>query len=200
MDTFQIIFQIATAVIIILAIFQKDKWKMMLFYTINSVVCMAMFFSFGRVASACICIVATLKTLIYMLFSYKKIKPNVWVFIAVEIAYITITIITWQDFYDLLPLTSALATNFGSWQDNNLVLRICYSIGSLCFLIYKVVIGAYIAVGVESVILLCTVTGLVYYCILKKEKPILQVIFGHFGKKNNGKEDNNESAEESASE
>ena len=182
MQLVQILFQVLTVIVNVLAILQKEKWKILFYYTLVNVVFVAMYFSFGRTVAALICLVSVLRTLIYMIFAIKKIKPNFLIFLVFEIAYILIAIFTWQDAYDTLPLIAILAGNFASWQDNHLVFRIGYIINESAYVAYNLIIGAYIAMGVEILNLVCTITCLIYYCILKKEKPIFDVLFGR-GKK-----------------
>lgn len=177
MDTSQIIFQLLTAIVTILAILQKEKWKMMFFYTLNNLICVAMYFVFLRTTTAIICIIAAVRTIIFMFYSLKKIKPNyVWLIIF-ELAFVVTTIITWQDAFDLLPLVAMVSACYGSWQDNHFVLRISYIINNSAYAVYQLIIGAYISMAISLINLACTITCFVYYCLLKKEKPILQVIF-----------------------
>ena len=162
----QIIFQALTAVLSILAVFQKHKWKMMMIYTINNIITALTYLAFGRIASMTICFVAALRTAIFMIYSLKRIKPNIVWLIIFETAFVVSTILTWQDALDLMPLFALLAVGYGSWQDRQLVLRISQSI-----------IGAYISMSVSLVTLISTIICLVYYCILKKETPILELVF-----------------------
>ena len=173
----QIPLQILSAIIIVLGIFQKEKWKMLAYYTINNVVFCAMYFSFGRTTAAYICIVATIRTFVFMLYAYKKLKPNVFLLIIFETLFVVTTIITWQDAFDLLPMFAILASGFGSWQNNKTVLRVSYIINTALYVIYKAIIGAYIAMVIEFTSFVCNIIGLIYYCILKRETPILEKIF-----------------------
>lgn len=177
MESLQIIFQVLSAIVIILAIFQKEKWRMMMFYTISNLLSCGMYFTFGRTASAYICLVATLRTLVYMYYAYKKIKPNIIWLIAFETAFVVTTILTWQDALDLIPLFAFITVGYGSWQDNQSVLRVTYIIEGVLYIIYKSIIGAYIAMSVEAIKTICTIIGFVYYCTLKKQTPIFQLIF-----------------------
>lgn len=173
----QLLFQILTAILSVLAIVQKDKWKMMLIYTINNMCNMAMYFAFGRITTVFICLVATIRTFVYMFYSYKKKKTNVIWLIIFEMLFIISAILTWQDALDLMPLLAMLSVGYGSWQDNQTILRISYIINMTLYIIYKAIIGAYISMSVEAIDLICTIICFIYYCILKKNTPILQAIF-----------------------
>ena len=177
MEIFRILVQVFSIIIALLAVLQKEKWKIMLFYTVSNILSSVMYFAFGRTATAIICIVATVRTFIFMFYAYKKIKPNLFWLIIFEISFVLTTILTWQDALDLFPLIALLSAGYGSWQDNQLILRISYVINESLYVIYKAIIGAYISMVIDAMSLTCTITCLIYYCILKKETPILQAIF-----------------------
>lgn len=177
MEAVQIIFQILTVIISVIAILQKQKWKMLLFYGINNVFSVIMYFSFNRIATAIISIVATIRTFLFMFYSLKKLKPNIIWLIVFEIGYVVTTILTWQDALDLLPLVALLAAGYGSWQENPTILRVSYIISNSSYVIYKAIIGAYISMGFEIITVLSSLLCFIYYCLLKKETPILDAIF-----------------------
>ena len=74
------------------------------------------------------------------------------------------------------------SSNFGSWQDNQAILRTSFIVNGLLYVVYEAIIGAYIALAVEGVNLICTIFSFVYYCVLKKERPIFEVMFRKKGK------------------
>lgn len=173
----QIIFQMLSATVTILAILQKQKWKMMMFYTFNNLISIAMYLAFARTTTAIIYAVAAFRTIVFMIYSFKKIKPNfIWLMIF-EAGFLIATILTWNDALDLLPLFAMLFAGYGSWQDNQTVLRITYILNQSLYVIYKTIIGAYISMSVDAASLICTIICLVYYCILRKETSILSLIF-----------------------
>ncbi|HBP43900.1 MAG TPA: hypothetical protein DD621_04455, partial [Clostridiales bacterium] len=144
METVQIIFQVLSVVVSVIAILQKQKWKMMLFYTINNVLSVIIYFSFNRITTAIICVVATIRTFIFMFYSLKGLKPNLIWLILFEVGFVVTTILTWQDALDLLPLAALLAAGYGSWQDNPAILRTSYIINNAAYVVYNAIIGAYI--------------------------------------------------------
>jgi len=172
----EIAIQIADFVAVIVAGLQKNKTLAQLFYFIDNIVLTIMFFIFGRYSTAIICFVAMIRSLVFYVFSTKKIKPNIFILLFFEIAYLVITIVTWQDALDLLPLFGTLASTYTSWQDNVSLMRIGYIINPIFYIIYKLIIGAYISLITEIVLLISNLFALIYYDILKKEKPILSYL------------------------
>ena len=178
MEIAKIIVQILAVIITAIGIFQKEKWKIMVFHALANLTYVVMWFVFGETATAFICIVAVIKNITYMILSYKKIKPN-WIVLAVFLmAYTAITVLQWKSALNLLPLIAMLASNYGAWQDNILILRLGYIINGSCYVIYKLIVGAYISLGLELITLTCSIICFIYYNILKKQTPIMQVLFG----------------------
>ena len=173
----QLTFQILSAFILIIAILQKEKWKMMLLYTINSILLGIMFLAFGRVTAAIIDFIGAIRMAIYMIYALKKLKPNLIWLITFELGFVASTILTWQDALDLMPMFAMLSSGFGSWQDNQYVLRISFIINGILYIIYEAIIGAYISMSVESINLIFTIISLIYYCILKIDVSIIDKIF-----------------------
>ena len=177
MEILRIIFEIASAVVLVLAIFQKEKWKMMLMYIVDNLLLCAMFLAFGRYSTAIISVVGALRMLVFMIYALKNIKPNFIWLIVFESLFVVLTIVTWQDALDLMPMFALMASCLGSWQDNQSVLRLLFALNGVLYVVYEAIIGAYITLTVEIINLICTIFSFVYYCILKKETPIMQAIF-----------------------
>lgn len=177
MSVLQIIFQILTVILTFWAINQKQKWKMMLLYTICNIACVFMFLVFDRYASMWVSVVATLRTLALGIYAFKQKKPNVIYFILFEVAFVVCTIIFWQDALDLFMLFAMLFVGYGSWQENITVLRITYIVSKILYIVYYAIIGAYISLASNVIFLISEITCFIYYCLLKRQTPILQVIF-----------------------
>lgn len=169
----QIAFQVVTTILSVVASLQKKKWVMMLFLTINNISCIAMYFAFSRIATAALCIVASVRTIVYMLFALKNKKPDWMVLVIFEIGFVLAAIYTWQDPLDWLPLLALVIAGYTSWQDNTFILRLGYIVNPALYIVYKSIIGAYISIIPEAFMLIGNLIAIIYYNICKKEKPIL---------------------------
>ena len=76
-----------------------------------------------------------------------------------------------------MPLIAMLVAGYGSWQDNQTVLRVSYIINGVLYVIYQIIISAYIVMTFEAVSLIGAIFSLIYYSILKKETPVWKAIF-----------------------
>lgn len=138
---------------------------------------MIMYLTFARTASAILCGIATIRTIIFCYYAYKNMKPNWILLIVFEVAFLIATILTWQDALDLLPMLALLIASYVSWQDNTIILRCGYIVNSILNLIFRIIIGAHIAIIADIITLISEIIALIYYEILKKQEPILHQIF-----------------------
>lgn len=152
---------------------QKKKWAMMSLYTLTNIFYAIMYFAYGRVASAVLCIIGAIRTAVFMVYSIKNIRPNWMVLVFFEISFVLAAIFTWQDATDWMPLIAWTVTCYASWQDNTVILRAGYIINSVLYIAYNTLIGAYIASIPEFLGVITNTVAIVYYNICKKEKPIL---------------------------
>lgn len=187
----QIAFQVVTTVFSLVASLQKKKWAMMLFLTLNNAFCVAMYFVFGRMTTAALCTVAAIRTTVYMIFALKNKKPNWMVLVIFEIGFVLASVYTWQDPLDWLPLMALMVSGYTSWQDNTFILRLGYIINPSLYIVYKAIIGAYIAIIPEAFLLIGNFIALIYYNICKKEKPILSYFVPQKKQEEKPQEENN---------
>ena len=170
----EIALQILNGILLLWALLQRQKYKMLTIFSLNNLILSFMYLFFKRYASAVVCVVAMLRTIIFGIYAYKKLKPNVWWLVTFEILFVLATILVWQDWFDLLLLFTFIFMCYGSWQDDQLILRITYIVGYTLATIYKAIIGAYISMGVEIMSLIFTIFCLIYYCILNIKTPIIE--------------------------
>ena len=185
----EIAIQIADVVTVIIAGLQKKKSLSLIFYLVNNVVLAALFFIFGKVSSGLICIIAIIRSIVFLLFSVKKLKPNIFVLITFEVVYLISTALTFENILDFIPMIGTMISCYTSWQDNTAIMRIGYIINPIFYTTYKIIIGAYIATITEIILLLSNLISLIYYDIMKKETPIFALLKQN---KNKLKENENE--------
>ena len=171
-----IAFQIIALVFTLLAYIQKKKWLVLLFSVLASFSFAGMFFYFGRNAGACISLVSAVRSLVYMIFALKNLKPNLYVMLAFEAGFIVATALTWNDALDLLPLFAIVTESFTSWQENKWIFRMGYIICPALFLVYKAIICAYISMAGEVLALAIAIFAFFYYCVFKNEVSVLNRI------------------------
>ena len=187
----QIVFQVLIIIISGLTYLQKEKWKMMVFVTINNLVCILMYISFSRYSAMALSIIAFVRTSLYAFYAFKNLKPNIYVLIGIEIGFLVAGITLWQDWLDIIPLIAMLEIGYASWQDNIIIFRVGYLINATLYVTYNIIIGAYIASVSPMLTFVTNGVSLIYYNLLKKEKPLVNILkFNHIEKKSAEQEQN----------
>ena len=166
----QITSQILPVVLELIASLQKKKWLMMFFYMVQSFSYVIMYIVFGKFSAMVLSVIATFILFVYFIFDLKKLKPNIYFLIVFEMAYIIGSLLTMESAFDILPLSALLMFGYCGWQDNPIILKSGYVLGSIVNIIYMLVIGAYIAVIVDYVCFAGNLFSLIFYNILKKDK------------------------------
>ncbi len=125
-------------------------------------------------AGAFLLIAATIRTVIFYLYDYFKLKPNLAVLLTFETTYIILVGLTWQSSVDTLILLSVMMLTFAFWQDNMYVLRIGMVLDPIILTIYNVLIGAYINIIGDMACLIAVIISIIYYDVYKRSTPIIK--------------------------
>lgn len=138
----QILGVIAIIVVIISMIF-KEKSKILFFSTIYNFLTLTSYILLGRYLGSILVLIATLKTLLYYIFSIKKIPKKNYILIIFEVSIITTSIILWQSWFDIFLLINLVINTYTTWQDDVKIIKI-FSVVCCVFLsLYDFFSGAY---------------------------------------------------------
>jgi hypothetical protein len=120
----------------------KTKAGILFFMLMGNVLWSLQFLFLGAIAGALVGCVAITRTTIFFLYARKNKKVSVWILIALFAVFITINIIKWESWHNIL-LIMAMAYTFGQWQENKTVLRGTLIWTTIFNCIYCVLVGAY---------------------------------------------------------
>lgn len=80
----------------------------------------------------------------FLLLQEKDKKPSV-AFLGLFIVVAIISgVLTWQSAFSMIPIIAAIVFTYGLWQDNVKVTRICTAITAGNWIIYNVIVKAYV--------------------------------------------------------
>ena len=179
MDIYFILAQCAGAVALILTIIgiqfgKKDK--IILFYFFADVFLVIEFFLLGSIAGALMNLVSTLRCFIYYTYDKHKLKTPFATMIMFEIATIATGVIFWQNIWSLIIIIANLTYNYGTWQENVLILKITAFIQSSCWIIYDLISKAYVSMLQECFLVIATLIAIIvilhHILIEKKQNKI----------------------------
>ncbi len=181
MDLNFILAQCFGAVALILTIigiqFTK-KDKIILFYFFADVFLVIEFFLLGSIAGALMNLISALRCFIYYTYDRHNLKTPFATMIMFEIATITTGIIFWQNIWSLIIIFANLTYNYGTWQENVLVLKITAFIQSSCWIMYDLLFKAYVSMIQECFLVVATLIAIIvilHHMSLEKGQKICNI-------------------------
>ena len=87
------IVSIVTIVSTVVAILQKEKFKIMLCFTIANLSMGATYALLGRWLALALVVLATIRTIIYYIYARSNLKPNIYVMVAFEVLFVIVSIL-----------------------------------------------------------------------------------------------------------
>lgn len=171
-DAAQIV-SILTVVSTAIGLFQKEKFKIMLCFTVTNVSMLATYALLGRWLSTILVALATIRTIVYYIYAVKNLKPNMYVFVGFEVLFIVVTMLLWKDYFDLLMLANLSMLAYTTWQDDMKVLRAGYLVSAILLIIYNILVKAYVGVISEAVLLVSSIISVIKFDIKNKVKDIV---------------------------
>ena len=137
----------ALALLILIISYQQTVRKRFLFLQIFSNAFYSLQYLVLNAYTAMLtCIVSVFKTLIFYNSNKNDKDTSVLTLISLEIIYIIIGVFTYTSLYSLIPIVIASIYTYGTWQKE---LKITYIIGfisSVLWVIYNIIVGAYVSV------------------------------------------------------
>ena len=121
---------------------------------------------------------ALIRTIVYFIYNKSNKRPEPIVMIMFEIYYVVISIILWNNVFDLLMLINLVVVTYTSWQKDVRVLRFGYIFSSLLLIPYDILLGAYTTAVSEVIMLGSVVYSLIKYArVTKSSEDVAQRYF-----------------------
>lgn len=164
------IFGVIALIIMLSSYQQKTKKKFLLAQITANIYYTIQWILLRGYSATVVQIVSTIRALIFYKYTKNKQEiPIYWLIIA-EIITIIMGGITYQNIYSIIPIIIGCLYTYGTWQKD---LKKTYTIGiiaSLGWIIYNILIGAYIAAVCSVLELISSAKGLSKLNKKKKHK------------------------------
>lgn len=142
-----IIAQIIGGIVLILTVISiqfKTKEKILICQIVANTLIAIQYFLLNALTGGVVAIINTIRCIIFYYYKKKDKKPSV-VFLGLFIAVAIISgVLTWQSAFSIIPIIAAIVFTYGLWQDNVKVTRICTAITAGNWIIYNVIVKAYV--------------------------------------------------------
>ena len=148
-----ILAQIAGGIVLILTVISvqfKTKEKILVFQIIANIFVAIQYFLLNALTGGVVAIINTIRCVIFYYYKKKDKKPSI-LFLSIFIIVAIISgILTWQNEYSIIPIIAAIVFTYGLWQDNVKITKICTAITSGNWIVYNLIVGAYVG-AIQSI-------------------------------------------------
>lgn len=114
-------------------------------------------------------IVGTIRNITYYILEKKKVKPNLIVLFIFIILFILAGIFTYENIVSVIPIVAVIIWTIVSWQENTKWMRVGEAVICIMWIIYNLIVGAYIGIITEIIILASSIIGIIRNDIKKAE-------------------------------
>ena len=115
----------------------------------------------------------------------NKFFKTIWPLVIVITLYTIVSILTYDNYKSLFPSIASIFYAFVLWQDKERNIRIGSSIMLLCWLIYNLLVGAYVGAISEGIMFISSILAIIRIDILKKKKLFNRITIRHYRHKIN---------------
>ena len=155
-------------ILTVISFFAKKRSVFIAFNLSMNLVLGTQYFLLNEKTSGFLCLFASLRYVVYMLKNKNKLFSGIWIPIIFVCANLIISILTFENWYDILPTISAITLCITPWFENVKVLKIgSLSVCPLWF-VFDILVKAWTALLMEVVSFVVTLT--IFIISLIKEK------------------------------
>lgn len=159
---------IITILLTVVSFFQKEKWKMMLYFSATNAVLVVTYILCGKLLGGILVLGALIRTIVYFYYSKYNKRPEPIVMILFEIYAIVVSILLWNSPTDLLMIINIIVVTYTTWQNDVRTLRLGYVLSGGLLIAYDITIGAYTTAISELLMLVSVVLSLIKYAKVTK--------------------------------
>lgn len=170
MDIAILIIGIFFSIISLSSFFFKNKFLILTCFLVTNILMLIQYILQNRILEIAIVGVAIAKTVVFMIYAKKQLKPNLIVIVVFEALMLVCGILTWSDWFSILFLLASMLNTYASWQDNMFIMRLLYIVSALLMITNYVCTGLYANILAKVGTIVSAICGIVIYDILKKKK------------------------------
>lgn len=161
METFSYVASFVSTVLGLCEPFGKNmKWILTLNFFGNFLVGIS-YLLVGSYSGAAICFVACLQVIINYSFTTKEKKLPKLLVIFHTVVFLTVNILTFRNWYDVIALAASLLFVMSVAQSNTKYYRVLFSSNSMLWIIYDVLAGAYGNLFTHAILFVATLIAIV---------------------------------------
>lgn len=147
---------------------QKTKKKVLIFQLISNLLYAIQYVLLNAFSAVATNVIGGIKNLIFYFYAKdEKEIPNKFLYIYILIIVI-FGVFTFNGLISIIPILVSILYAYAVWQDNLKVYRIITIIGSISWIIYNFLVGAYVGVAGNVFQLISAIIAFIRIDVLKK--------------------------------
>lgn len=150
--------------------FQKNNNKqILLFQTMAAVTFTLHFILLGAFTGAAMNILGASRNIIFYNREKRWANNKLWMYFFI-LLYVVSGILTWENYYSILPIMAMTLSTIGLWIQEARATRLVVLPSSPCWLIYNIINKSISGVLTETVLLLSLVVAIIRFDVIEKDK------------------------------
>ena len=149
----------------IISIFQTKRLGFILFMILQSLMLCGQYYFLGKMIAFSVCLVSIVRLIVYSFKSKMNPILDILLLIVFTIMNLTISMITFEVWYDIFPLVASTLVCYTIWQKNVMVMKWGLLISKVFWAIYASICLAYFSIVLDFFLVIWT---MIY--IIKKHK------------------------------
>lgn len=175
METIIFAIGVIFSVVSLASFFFKNKFLILSCFLVTNLLMLTQYILRGQMLEIAIVAVAIVKSVVFMIYAKKQLKPNLLVIVVFEVAMLVCGIITWSNWFSILFLIASMLNTYASWQDNLLLMRILYIVSAGLMITNYICTGLYANIVAKAGTIISAIVGIIMYDILKKKKMAVKM-------------------------
>ena len=154
----------------IISVFQKKRSGFIWYMILQSIFLNFQYFFLDKIIATCVCLVSIIRLIVYSFKNRFKQSVDLAILICFVILNLTISIITFESWYDIFPLVASTLVCYTIWQNNIVVMKAGLIISKILWLIYASISLAYFSILTNIFVIIWTTIYLIINYKLSKRK------------------------------
>lgn len=156
-------------IVMVLALFQKSRSKMLLFVNFNCIFFIIEYLLLGALAGVGSNLVALCRTILFKKRSENKKFDNIWIYTSVMAAYTITAILTYNGPISLLPIVAEYIYATALWQKDVRKIRYGTAIMVIFWLVYDILVQAWPSAICDMIVFVSTITSIIKFQTNEKQ-------------------------------
>jgi len=169
MNVFAQILAIFGLLFLIISVQLNNKLKILFCKIISNIFYGLQYLFLSAFSGACMSLLSLIRNIVFYLYNKNKSKIPISALIIFLIIMFVVSFWTFDTLLSLIPIFATMIHTYAVWQDNLKVYRFLSLIGAISWIVYNMLMGAYISAGASCIEFINAAIAIYRHDIKKKK-------------------------------